>query len=1458
MKSEKFTLTNRINLGSFIKVSVLSAFMMFWYSSIQAQSSCPLSCNNLVQVSLDDQCVTEITPGMILEAMGTGCDYRVVVLGTNGHPLPPPPGKTGNNWVTAANIGQTLTTEVWLGNNRCWGSILIEDKLPPVIDCPGDITVKCWDPNYQAGVALPLPTATDNCTSAEVKLLSDVLTVESDCDPSTRAVRVLRYQAKDASGNVSPICERTITYEKITIADISFPKNYDGTPKNRPHLECDGSWAWNPNKSNVNAPFPTSNWDKNGNGYPDPAETGAPFVRDDANIIGYINGRRVTTPASAGCIPGTLIFPGKESLFSGCSTEAFKVDTIYNTSIFSQDNICKINTTFEDSVLPLCGENFKVIRKWKVVDWCSGEIAYGSQLIAVMDSKPPVISCPADLTSSLAPDVLVAGIITADPYTCTGTWKVRPPVSIFDCSETTWTVDFMLADPITGGEPGPEVPWVSEIDGTKVVGSYPNYTIQGLPLGRTWVRYIVTDECGNSTECFTEIDVFDKTPPVPVCDEHTVVTLTNNGWAHAYAYTFDDGSHDNCSDVSFSVRRTTPGCDSNGSSSEELNPFRDFVQFCCEDVGQEVMVELRVTDAAGNSNTCMVLVTTHDKVPPIITCPTDVTIGCGADTSAVALGIPIYSEIALDVPYYTDNCPNPTMSWKNSGTIDNCGQGVITRTFTVTDNGGRKATCTQRITVRNTTPYTGPTKWPETKEINGCLSADTHPDQTGKPTLGADACSQVAYTYEDQLFNFVEDVCYKILRKWTVIDWCKFAPNRDPNGGLYPSATVEGVNTWTYTQTIKVLDTEKPVINTTSKGPTDAYGENCDGFVDLTNSASDCTPSSQLKWNYTIDLNNDGVGSNIVGHTNDASGVYPIGTHRITWVVEDHCGNLSTVTYTFEVRDRKKPTPYCISQLTTVVMPTSGNIDIWANDFDLGSSDNCEAPGCGLKFTFNGFKPPVTTREVLFNSSGTVVGNWPTNNQSLLSGYASGLYQRWLPAMCSSAKLYTCDKVGINTENMSVWDAAGNTDYCTVTLNVQANGDACTGSRIAGNISTETAQMVPEVSVLLYDVSSNESRAQMTNNDGHFTFVGMSENTPYRVAPELDTDPLKGVNTLDLVYIQRHILNIQKLTSPYKYLAADINNDERISVADLSELRKLILGIYTEFPNNTSWRFLDKSVNITNPEHVWDVNENIYIDNFNTDMMNNNFVAIKVGDVDNSIVIDLDGNSVQTRSVSTLNLVTDNQDFKAGEIVEMVVTSNNFNSIIGTQGTLNFDSETLEFVRMIPGAMQMDNSNYSVRNIDRGMIPFSWNEYAGQTIDKDAVLFTVEFRAIANNTLANAVKLSSDITRAEAYTHNLSEVNIELTFRSQSESGAFELSQNNPNPFTSNTVIGFNLPQAGQATLTVYNVTGQVLKTISGQYPKGRSEISLSASDFDAHGVMFYELESNGQRSTKKMIYLNK
>ena len=119
----------------------------------------------------------------------------------------------------------------------------------------------------------------------------------------------------------------------------------------------------------------------------------------------------------------------------------------------------------------------------------------------------------------------------------------------------------------------------------------------------------------------------------------------------------------------------------------------------------------------------------------------------------------------------------------------------------------------------------------------------------------------------------------------------------------------------------------------------------------------------------------------------------------------------------------------------------------------------------------------------------------------------------------------------------------------------------------------------------------------------------------------------------------------------------------------------------------------------------------------------------------------------------------------------------------------------------------------------------------------------------------NLVTINSDITTAEAYNTAGELMDVNINFTTVAATG-FELNQNTPNPFSGATVIGFNLPAAGIATLTIMDVQGKVLKSIKGDYVKGANQIILNANDLNATGVLYYQLESADNVATKKMIIL--
>lgn len=84
----------------------------------------------------------------------------------------------------------------------------------------------------------------------------------------------------------------------------------------------------------------------------------------------------------------------------------------------------------------------------------------------------------------------------------------------------------------------------------------------------------------------------------------------------------------------------------------------------------------------------------------------------------------------------------------------------------------------------------------------------------------------------------------------------------------------------------------------------------------------------------------------------------------------------------------------------------------------------------------------------------------------------------------------------------------------------------------------------------------------------------------------------------------------------------------------------------------------------------------------------------------------------------------------------------------------------------------------------------------------------------------------------------------------------FGLNQNYPNPFNPVTTIRYQLPQATEVNLAVYNLLGQEIEMLVNEYqPMGIYEASFDASRFPS-GTYFYRLQAGNYIQTKKMILL--
>lgn len=1083
---------------------------------------------------------------------------------------------------------------------------------------------------------------------------------------------------------------------------------------------------------------------------------------------------------------------------------------------------CNALTTYEDVVFPMVQCITKIMRVWTVREWhCSGETdTLYVQIIEIKDDYGPDLVCPADFSH------------TTTGQFCTANIWMPSAVAHDNCGDVPkWTVTYPGGYKYQNGQF-----WAT------------------LPVGNNIITYTAYDECDNSSSCTMTIAVQDNTPPVVVCDEHTIVSLTvggPHGLTLVDASVFDDGSYDACGPVTFKARRMDSCIDfdwtTQGAGIDEIpntlidgrdwgTVHRPKVPFACCDAGAgPIMVELEVMDASGNLNYCMVEVNVQDKIKPIIHCPSDITISCEYPLDPEQLGA--FGDVVGDQhdvqtwcihdpgnPYdldgdgwvcgtdgiYLDNC-GVDISVTKDVHINSCGVGYIDRQWKASDSNGFDV-CTQRITVKNFHPMSyGSIDWPDDYHGAEC-SEGTEPGdlpyQYSEPHFYDDECTMMAVGHEDLLFETVPGACFKILRTWKVMDWCMY----EQYGQL-----VDGINYWEHTQVIKVIngvgpefETLQPTIDSCSK--TECNHVTLDLFQRV---HDDCTPGNLIQATYAIDLNND-LHIDYGPYTDIDSIIqfsydFKLGTHRIIYSFEDRCGNRTVREQFVNLTSCTAPIPVCVAMSTE--LDELGMVTIWASDFDPGHSSYHP---CGIAFEYS-----------------------------------------FDPANLQHSRIFTCEDIGQDLPiNIYVTDGFGNQQYCQTHITVTdadgvcAQGGTLTGT-ITGNISTETTENILDVEVA---IAGSSFLPINTNHSGMYTFPAMPLGGNYVIDPGKNNDYKNGVSTLDLVEIQKHLLGIRDLSSPYKMIAADANNSKSITAYDLVELRKLILGIYSELPNNASWRFVDKTYSFPDPYNPWmqDWPENHILSPLSQGMNHADFYGIKVGDVNNTVKAN--ASTILPRgSGQVLDLVIDDKVVSAGETFEMPVYASSANTLEGIQ--FSFDlGQVLNLVTVKAGSMDVTEENFGW--LQNRTLTSSWNKADGLNVDETQPLFTLVLKADASVKLSEIISLKSNPTAAEAYTGNSDIMDLALSFRGSEGSFDFELLQNEPNPFTNTTQIGYIIPEGGEVILTMFDLTGKQLfnQTIKGV--KGLNKVEVSTDQIASRGLIYYQVQFQGYTATKKMLIL--
>lgn len=913
----------------------------------------------------------------------------------------------------------------------------------------------------------------------------------------------------------------------------------------------------------------------------------------------------------------------------------------------------------------------------------------------------------------------------------------------------------------------------------------------------------------------------DFTPPTVLCKSSPVVSLSY-GEHYISATDIDNGSYDNVGIKSYSIRKMSDLC---GISSNL--EFGNRIKLCCDEVNSRFMVVLQVEDLSGNIGQCMTEISVQDKTVPTISCLPDITVSCkykGYSPSEFGTFTNNPSDrkkIIIDGKFwgldgvYATGCGQLPIQESRNFIKGNCSTSfdILERRFFFPQFPGQE--CIQRITfvpdntfdIRDNTCFNeDPTDgviWPCDYETRDCdPQGGLSPDVTGRPDLiRGDQCGLVGTSYSDQRFDIEGSACKKILREWFIFDWCT---NR----------------MWSYTQKILVYESNKPVIETCGDTVLTSFDQNCQtaSFNERILASDDCTVYDSLDIRYKLDIYSDGTIDTTV-FSDSIAQVLPFGAHLLYIDIDDNCSNVSSCARKITVVDGKKPTPVCRNGVVTVLMPITGSVRIPATYFNVDSYDNCTAP------------------------------------EDLAFSYSENIDDKTYTIDCDSISLNGSDTFDVK---VFVTDESGLNDHCTVSIVAQDPNNICASTitaTIKGHILGGQNISVNNIQVQINDAKQN---LQVTNINVEDNKYEKTISIPSALLDEgmvikasKNDDVTAGISVADIVALQRHLLGIERIKDPAILLAADANGSGKLTAKDLVVLRKLILGLDDSFPNNTP------------PWHFLDADELKYGNMSTTIQMNSNtsgrpsydFHVVKTGDLNKSWSIN---SELESRNNDFVFYIE--KDFSPEQsLIGFSIKAEDFSSLTGFQGTFEYDPFLLEFVNIIPGALEVTDANLNLNRLTEGLLPFVWDNKEGIAISPDEVLFTLFFRTKVKEPNGNTFNLNFGSNTVLAQGVNADGKVIKVIFNPKVEDNSVEkeaIYDAYPNPVSGFVNFPIDLLNDEDVTFDLFSVTGRHLRTYTFRLLKGKREVSINISELSTEGVLIARIEAGELISTQRIVVL--
>ncbi len=440
----------------------------FYITIIIKPSIINLVAQDQVNISLDESCMKVLTAADVIQNSGSCTEILVDInlvypFGTNAYPE--------GDKLDRSHVGYCMVYSVTdlLTGNKSWGKLCVEDKAPPLLNCADD-TVSCFE-----FADLPLLAKPSNdCSGDEVKLLADKW-VDWGCDSTYLGYVERTIWGSDRWKN-SQTCTSTIYIRKTSLDSVDCPQGFD---------------------------FPCTITHQLGS-YTTPKELKVPIQIDQ---------KKLTPEFLLSLQKSTWEFKDgtKDRVLHPSIPVVPNVDR--HSVYLAASGICKINATYTDKPLAICGTGVKIRREWTILDWCTVTEKTCVQYLSIDDKVAPV------------PTNKELGVVASSPHDC-GQYVDLPALKYEDCNDVKQTYSISIL----------------EEGVTRVLrGDLPAGRIW-LPVGYFSIDVRLVDACYNESEGYITVAVVDITPPTPICVEVTQTTVDPaTCWSAIAAKDLDNG-----------------------------------------------------------------------------------------------------------------------------------------------------------------------------------------------------------------------------------------------------------------------------------------------------------------------------------------------------------------------------------------------------------------------------------------------------------------------------------------------------------------------------------------------------------------------------------------------------------------------------------------------------------------------------------------------------------------------------------------------------------------------------------------------------------------------------------------------------------------------------------------------------------------------------------------------------